>query len=213
MKDLDKTVRKEKTDEDTSTSSNDEVVDDDLFDIIRTANKGLAGSIKTSKDTTKTLKNQGKKLTKSVKKKKKIKKSIGKDEETVRSINRSGNLVVVKSSIFDKIRNFFSLKKRHEAAVDREIEGEEEKAEEYDQSEESSTDSEVIEDLEETDSSENVDNELEKTLVGLQSLRRNVHAQTRKIKAQTHAAEEMKIIDTDTSKRSKDLTKQIKKIK
>ncbi|KAI5183795.1 hypothetical protein NEIRO03_1367 [Nematocida sp. AWRm78] len=206
----------EEDSEDSSTSSNDRVENSDLFDIIKKANKGLAGSIRTSKDTTKTLDKQGKSLNKSLHKKKSIRKRVGKDEDLVRNINAEGNIVVIKSSFLDRLRNFFSPQKWHEASVDQSAKREEERAEECSKDEESdelSSEDEIADDLENTGSDEDVDAELEKTLTGLQSLRRSVHFQTQKIKSQRHAAKEMQLLDEDTSKRAKKLEEETKKIK
>ncbi|KAI5133910.1 hypothetical protein NEAUS06_0814 [Nematocida ausubeli] len=207
--------KKEEEKEDSSTSSNNEVDHDDLFDIIKKANKGLAGSVRTSKDTTKTLTKQGHSLKKSLHKKKNIRESIGKDEKTVQNINAEGHVVVVKSSFFDKVKGFFSGKTWHEEAVNQSAEKEEKKAEKYSDEEEddefSSEESRVAEDLESTGS--DVSDELEKTLAGLQSLRRSVHFQTQKIKSQRHAAKEMQILDKDTTERAKQLEEEAKHIK
>ncbi|KAI5191321.1 hypothetical protein NEMIN01_1480 [Nematocida minor] len=201
--------------EDSSTSSNDRVEEDGLLDMLKGANKGLAGSLKTSKDTTKTLKSQGKKLDRSLKKKKKIRKSIDEDEKITQKINSESHLIMLKGKFFDSVRNFFSSNKKHNEAVDKAAQEEEDKAKEDRASEDdsfSSEDEEIEKRLEETDSDASIDDELEKTLAGLQSLRRSVHSQTQRIKSQTHATKEMRILDKDTVERSKKLKEEVKKI-
>ncbi|KAH9386228.1 uncharacterized protein NEMAJ01_1124 [Nematocida major] len=206
--------------EDSSTSSNDKVVEDDLLDTLKQANKGLAGSIRTSHDTTKALKTQGKKLNRSLKAKKRIRKKVGEDEEITQRIKKEENIIVVKSSFLDKVKNFFSGKTWHENKVNSEAENEEKKAMLSESADESSglystdsSDGSVVDQLEDSGSGDDVDDQLEKTLAGLQSLRQNVHSQTQRIKAQTHAAKEMEILDKDTASRAKKLSKDVKSLK
>ncbi|KAI5188686.1 hypothetical protein NECID01_0299 [Nematocida sp. AWRm77] len=214
-----------------SSSSNDslrelkkkkEETDEDAFQIIRGANRNLGSALKTSQDTSKTLKKQGEELKTSLKQKKNIRETIGKSEVRTRDIKRAGHLVDLNNSWFDAIKSFFSSKRRHEEKVTQEAREEEAKykAEEkkaqaiedtsFSESEDVNN-QEEIDALEET-GEEDVDAELEKTLMGLQALRKDVRSQTQRIKAQTHASKEMKILDKDTKKRTKDLTEKVKKL-
>lgn len=214
-----------------SSSSNDSLIalrrkkeetDEDAFQIIHGANKNLGGALKTSQDTTKTLKRHGRNLKKSLKRKKNIRQTIGKSEVRTRDTERAGHLVDLHTGWFDSIKNFFSSKRRHEAQVSKEAAAEEKKAQAAESTaeaieesavDESDADSHAQEIAALTDSGEeDVDAELEKTLVGLQALRKDVRSQTQRIKAQTHATKEMKLIDKDTQTRTKKLTEKVKKL-
>ncbi|OAG31358.1 hypothetical protein NEDG_01836 [Nematocida displodere] len=209
--------------ESSSSSSNDTLellqkkktaTEDESFDIIRRANKGLGGTLKTSADTSKSLKHQGHSLETAASKKKKVRDIVTHSEVTVRDIKRSGHILDFSNSFFDSIACLFSAERREKARVEAQAKEEEAKA----TSQEShSTDEDVdnhseIEQLEESDPDDDVDAELEKTLAGLQALRKDVKSQTHHIKAQAHATKEMAILDKDTNKRAKSLTKKIKKL-
>lgn len=207
--------RKEAFSEDSSTSSNDRIREDDILAELRGANKGLSGSIRKSKDTTKALKKQGKKLKSSLKKKKKIRGTVGKDEKLTTLIEEESSIFMIKNKIINGIKNLFSFKKAKDSAVTKAAQKEEGKAEEYSENiseDEADQTSSIEKKLEETDSDASVDDELEKTLAGLQSLRRHFKSQTQRIKSQTHAAKEMQTLDKNTIERSDTLTKRVKKI-
>ncbi|KAI5184426.1 hypothetical protein NEHOM01_0171 [Nematocida homosporus] len=206
-----------------STSSNDtlellasrkENDANDAFKIVKGANRALGGALRTSHKTTKSLAKQDEVLTDTLKRKKGIRKTIETNEERVVQIGRSGHLVSFGNRFFDAIGDFFTGRRRAISAVDKAATDEEEKAQKDERlaADDGVDEKAAAEALEASGEEGDVDAELEKTLIGLKTLRKGVKSQTKRIRAQTHATKEMVIMDKDTNKRTKSLTKKIKKL-
>ncbi|KAI5171377.1 hypothetical protein NEFER03_0736 [Nematocida sp. LUAm3] len=212
-----------------SSSSNDalaslskvkEDTSNESIDILRGANKSLGGALRKTKETSKSLNKQGSTIHTTVKKKKNIRKIVGATEEKTVSIKRSGRILDFSNRFFDGITSFFSGKKRKIAAIDKKAEKEGKSAEMYEEQAEgteSSLDPEQydkeISQLEDSGGTTNADEELEKMLGGLKALDKGVRSQTKKIKSQTHATKQMKILDKDTKKRTDEVTERVKNLK
>lgn len=177
--------------------------------------KELAHTLEVSRDTSKELGAQEAKLGEIKQSKKKVGEIITEGETQEREIRRAGKLVNFSNRLVDGVKYLFSSKRQKSKELHAKLGKEEARTKEIrgaDAAEESSGAEKEAGDAGGGEVKDDVDEELAGTLSYLQRLRKDVKGQNKQIRTQSHMLKEMEVLDKDTSRRSKELTKKINKL-